>query len=279
MKWIGIAALALAFATSSQAQTMNDTLLVDNGYNFVSDLAKAKHKILVSKNEDGTTRILIFSISGRFQGEENFSHFSYGKTKRIREGKFTKTYANGNDSLVSFYHDDNAVWPKVINYPSGNKWFEYRSDRKICPYTHVKIYYENGNLKQEETTVLDENDVEVTTGHTYDENGNEIAFTPFYHKAEFPGGDANLNSKILEALHYPDDYRKAGVEGKVVVNITIEKNGYPSQNRVVDTTDKGFNDEAVRAVKIATAGRKFHPVTIDGQAVKAIMVVPINFKL
>lgn len=280
MKWIGITAMALTCGLYAGAQNIKDTMLVDYGYNFVSDVKKAKHKVLVSKNDNGDTRLLVFSMDGYFQSEENFKHFSYGKSKRIREGKFTKKfYRTDVDSLVSFYHDDNAVWPKVLNYRSGNKWIEYKSDRTVAPYTEVKEYYESGRLKHEETTVAGEDGQDVTTGHSYDENGNEIEFVPFYVKARFPGGDKNLYKNINEYLHYPDALRNNPKEGKVIVNVTVEASGYPSGFRAVYASDEAFTEEALRAIKIATAGRKFKPTQIGGIDVKAICVIPIYFKL
>ncbi len=279
MKHLVTAVMALGISSIAFAQNIQDTMYVDKDYNFVSNATNAKHKVLFNKKDGGLTQLLIFSPEGRFQGEANYKHFSYGKGSRIREGRFSKTYVNGGDSLVVFYKDDEAVWPKVVNYPSGKKWFEYESDRTVSSYTKITVYYENGTVKNSEQTVRNSAGICETTGHSYDENGNEIAFTPFYAAPKFKKGDLELLKNVYKVLRYPKALRSKRLEGDVTVSITIEKDGTPSAYRVVLSDNEKFSAEALKAFKSATENELFTPASIDGKPIKATYVGRVHFNL
>ncbi|MCR5696989.1 MAG: energy transducer TonB [Marinilabiliaceae bacterium] len=277
MKQLVSAVLVLSISALASAQNLQDTMYVDKDYNFVSKADNAKHKVLFNKKDGGLTQLLIFSPEGRFQGEANYKHFSYGKESRIREGRFSKTYVNGGDSLVVIYKDDEAVWPKVVNYPSGKKWFEYESDRTVSSYTKITAYYENGAVKSREQTVRNSIGICETTGHSYDENGNEIEFKPFYAAPKFIKGDLELLQNVYKILRYPKELKKKRLEGDVTVSITIDKNGAPIAYRVVQSDNESFSREALKAYKAATENELFTPATIDGTPIKATYIGKIHF--
>lgn len=88
---------------------------------------------------------------------------------------------------------------------------------------------------------------------------------------ELIGGLASIQSKIK----YPEMAKKAGVEGRVIVQFIVDENGNVQDPQVVRGLGAGLDEEAVRAVKMA----KFKPGQQRGKPVKVKMSLPITFRL
>ncbi|MEQ9310509.1 MAG: TonB family protein [Balneolaceae bacterium] len=83
-----------------------------------------------------------------------------------------------------------------------------------------------------------------------------------------------INS-IQETIKYPAMAMSAGIEGRVIVQFTINKEGKVVNPFVVRGIGGGCDEEAVRAVKEA----KFRPGMQRGRAVQVRYTLPITFKL
>ena len=74
---------------------------------------------------------------------------------------------------------------------------------------------------------------------------------------------------------YPPHLKTAGIEGTVLITFTVDENGVVHDARIVETTDAGFNEPALRAV----ARWRFEPGRHHGRRVAFKMSVPITFTL
>ncbi len=88
---------------------------------------------------------------------------------------------------------------------------------------------------------------------------------------ELIGGLSSIQSKI----RYPEIAKKAGVEGRVIVQFVVDENGGVQDPVVVRGIGAGCDEEAVRAVRQA----QFTPGKQRGKAVKVKMSLPITFRL
>lgn len=88
---------------------------------------------------------------------------------------------------------------------------------------------------------------------------------------ELIGGLAAIQKKIT----YPEIAKKAGVEGRVIVQFVVDEQGNVADPQVVRGIGAGCDEEAIRAVQQA----KFKPGQQRGKAVKVKMSLPITFKL
>lgn len=88
-----------------------------------------------------------------------------------------------------------------------------------------------------------------------------------------------LSGFILGNLKYPPAAMAAEAEGRVLVEFIVEVDGTVSNVRTVGKKKLGFGleEEAMRVVKL-TSG-KWVAAKQDGNAVKAPMVMPVNFQL
>ncbi len=88
---------------------------------------------------------------------------------------------------------------------------------------------------------------------------------------ELIGGLAAIQSKI----RYPEIAKKAGVEGRVIVQFIVDEQGNVVDPVVVRGIGAGCDEEAIRAVQQA----KFKPGKQRGKPVRVKMSLPITFKL
>lgn len=107
--------------------------------------------------------------------------------------------------------------------------------------------------------------------------GNEIVNTFGLEVQPEPFGGMEAFSKFLgRTLRFPAAASDAGVSGRVVVSFVIEKDGNLSNIVVEKGAGYGFDQEAVRVLKLAKAWK---PGRQNGQAVRVRYMVPINFQL
>ena len=81
--------------------------------------------------------------------------------------------------------------------------------------------------------------------------------------------------EIQKKIKYPEIARKAGVEGRVILQFIVDENGNVTEPAVVRGIGAGCDEEALRVVRDA----KFKPGKQRGKAVKVKMSLPIAFKL
>jgi TonB family protein len=97
----------------------------------------------------------------------------------------------------------------------------------------------------------------------------------FVAVAEMPQLQGGLSS-LIEEIQYPEQAYEAGVEGQVIVQFTVDRQGAVVNPRVLRGIGAGCDEEALRVVKLArfTPGRDE-----DGKRVRVKMSVPIRFAL
>ncbi|WP_020402928.1 energy transducer TonB [Gracilimonas tropica] len=88
---------------------------------------------------------------------------------------------------------------------------------------------------------------------------------------ELIGGLAGIQKRI----EYPELARKAGIEGRVVIQFVIDEKGNVNNPVVVRGIGGGCDEEALKAVQEA----KFVPGKQRGKPVKVRYSLPISFKL
>ena len=93
---------------------------------------------------------------------------------------------------------------------------------------------------------------------------------------EFPDGIEAMIKFISNNIQYPADAKKQKVDGRVLVNFVVEKDGSITEVKVIKPTFPSLDAEAVRVVK---AMPKWKPGYQKGQAVRVQFTMPINFSL
>ena len=105
---------------------------------------------------------------------------------------------------------------------------------------------------------------------------NEV-FGSSGHMPSFPGGNRALMRFLSEHVVYPEEAAKNHIEGKVIVQFIIEKDGSVGEVKVARGVDKELDAEAVRVCKLLP---KFSPGrNADGEPIKIWYTLPITFKI
>jgi TonB family protein len=89
---------------------------------------------------------------------------------------------------------------------------------------------------------------------------------------EFPGGDGKMIEFLANNLKYPELSRKAGTQGTVEVDFTVEPDGKITNIEITKSISKELDAEAMRVVSSM-------PKWVNETGKKAVMKVPVRFKL
>ncbi len=97
----------------------------------------------------------------------------------------------------------------------------------------------------------------------------------FLNLPQYLGGKEEFKKFIKENLVYPEEAKKAGVEGTVYLKAEVDDNGKVLTVGVEKGLGYGCDEEAIRLVKLM----KFGAVKNIGKRVKTKKRLRINFKL
>lgn len=104
-----------------------------------------------------------------------------------------------------------------------------------------------------------------------------IPFQLVEEKPSFNGGDANQFSKwVNKRLVYPEIAKENGVQGRVTLQFTVEKDGRVTNVKVLRGVDPSLDKEAVRVV---SSSPKWKPGKQRDRAVKVTYTFPVIFQL
>ena len=93
---------------------------------------------------------------------------------------------------------------------------------------------------------------------------------------QYPGGMGALNHWLASNIKYPVMAAENGIEGRVVVQFVVERDGSVSGVHVVRGVDPSLDKEATRVV---SAMPKWIPGKQNGSAVRVKYTVPVTFRL
>ena len=106
-------------------------------------------------------------------------------------------------------------------------------------------------------------------------NDNQV-FTAVEQMPQFPGGEGELMKYLSTHIKYPQMAMENNVQGQVVVQFVVQKDGSIGEVKVVRSKDPDLDKEAVRVVKTLP---NFIPGKMNGQAVNVWYTLPVRFKL
>lgn len=93
---------------------------------------------------------------------------------------------------------------------------------------------------------------------------------------EFPRGMTACLQYLARNIKYPVIAQKEGAQGKVIVQMVIEKDGSVDHVSIVRSITPELDAEAARVVKSMP---KWKPATVKDKAVRCRYTVPVTFKL
>ena len=128
----------------------------------------------------------------------------------------------------------------------------------------------------DDINLIKEHKEEVVREKPREEKKKEEVFTHVEQQTKFPGGDAELYKFISNNLNYPAMAIENNVQGRVVVQFVVTKDGSIGNVKVVRSVDRDLDNEAIRVCKKLP---KFIPGKQNGQPVNVWYTLPVTFKL
>ena len=110
-----------------------------------------------------------------------------------------------------------------------------------------------------------------------EEEEEEVVFVIVESMPEFPGGQQALFKYLSENVKYPVIAQENGIQGRVICQFVVNKDGSIVDVEVVRSGgDPSLDKEAIRVIKSMP---KWKPGKQRGKPVRVKYTVPVNFKL
>lgn len=110
-----------------------------------------------------------------------------------------------------------------------------------------------------------------------EEEEEEVVFVIVETMPEFPGGQQALFKYLSENVKYPAIAQENGIQGRVICQFVVNKDGAIVDVEVVRSGgDPSLDKEALRVIKSMP---KWKPGKQRGKAVRVKYTVPVNFRL
>lgn len=108
------------------------------------------------------------------------------------------------------------------------------------------------------------------------EEATDEVFVVVEQQPEFPGGTTALMKFLSNNIKYPVIAQENGIQGRVITNFVVERDGSISDVNVVRGQDPSLDREAVRVIKTMP---KWTPGQQRGKPVRVRFTLPVVFRL
>ncbi|MBE7172223.1 MAG: TonB family protein [Williamsia sp.] len=109
------------------------------------------------------------------------------------------------------------------------------------------------------------------------EEDENTVFTKVEIESQYPGGPSAWARYLNKTFHYPEEAQANEIQGTVVVQFIVDKEGNVSDVEVVSgPSGGGLREEAIRVIK---KSGKWEPAIQNGRKVKSYKKQPVIFRL
>ena len=259
--------------------------------NFYSDKLKKESEGYVNEKGQRNGEWKFWSVKGKLERTENFKDGLLDGVSVLwhNDSSYSKSFLHNDQLDSSFSYVNEIILAKLyrnqkINSDStirfddkGNIMFVHTS-RTLQEGISTSILGCNYNNKLEleicDTIWLDSGSEKNVSERLQQED--TLIYEVVEQSAEFPGGMEALYKFISRNVEYPKKASKEGVNGKVYVQFTVEKDGSITDVHVVRGIGSGCDEEAVRVVKMMPEWKSGKQ---RGQPVRTRYKLPVSFKL
>ena len=152
-----------------------------------------------------------------------------------------------------------------------------------APPAEELIEIMDNDSEVEESTVQASDDIQAAVEVKYtpveveeEEVVEDEIFMVVEQKAEFPGGMGECYKWLGKNLEYPSISAENGVQGQVILQFVVNKDGSIQDIKVLRSVDPYCDKEAIRVVGKMP---KWKPAQQQGNTVRSRFTLPVRFKL
>ena len=145
-------------------------------------------------------------------------------------------------------------------------------------YTVPVMFRLSDDGQKEEYKPIPKIDETVVVGYASKQAPTEEdpVFEVVENMPEFAGGMGGLMQYLSKNIKYPVEAQKAGIQGRVIMQVIIDKNGNVTNPKVTQPVDPLLDTEAIR---VTASMHKWKPGTQRGMPVNVKYTFPIVFRL
>ena len=145
-------------------------------------------------------------------------------------------------------------------------------------YTVPVMFRLSDNGQKEEYKPIPKIDETVVVGYASKQAPAEEdpVFEVVENMPEFAGGMGGLMQYLSKNIKYPVEAQKAGIQGRVIMQVIIDKNGNVTNPKVTQPVDPLLDTEAIR---VTASMPKWKPGTQRGMPINVKYTFPIVFRL
>ncbi len=206
--------------------------------------------------------------------------------------------------FVAFEYTQREV--KVVE---EEKIYDYRMEEDMIPITKQEVVVapppaaaptvmefinevdDDTELPEEEIETSEEMNQAITTvvgtgapaavvtgpvGPVVEADDDDRIYEMVEENAQFPGGDAECFKWLSEHIKYPSICAEQGVQGRVIVNFVVNRDGSIVDVKTVRSPDPNLTKEAERVVKLMP---KWKPARQGNKTVRSRFTLPVMFRL
>ncbi|MBO4689648.1 MAG: energy transducer TonB [Paludibacteraceae bacterium] len=140
------------------------------------------------------------------------------------------------------------------------------------------LFYVPQNRQQDDSKkTKDDSQSSENPADEDDDEDDDVVFQVVEKMPEFQGGTQALFKYLSENVKYPANAQENGIQGRVICQFVVNKNGSIVDVEVVRSGgDPSLDEEAIRVIK---AMPKWIPGKQRGKNVRVKYSLPVNFKL
>ena len=128
----------------------------------------------------------------------------------------------------------------------------------------------------QEIKVVEQDDIVTMEGEVDQDQAKEDAFDVVEEMPEFPGGPKALMDYLMENVKYPKTAFDADIQGRVIAQFVVDKEGTVRDAHVVKSVDPALDAEALRVINNMP---KWRPGRQNGKVVNVKYTIPVSFSL
>jgi TonB family protein len=178
--------------------------------------------------------------------------------KKMNPINITSVNVDRNSKLITITTKDGRILYVVITPEMLHAWDSAR----------IVKDNESGVANANQVVIVKDNESAVV-------NANQVVFTKVDVEAEYPGGHQAWENYLQKNLRYPDAAINKEIQGQVMMEFIVRKNGEVTNIRVVS----GPEELRQSSIDVIKASGKWIPAKQNGIVVDSYKRQPINYKL
>jgi TonB family protein len=258
--------LTLLFATGMICASAQDTLYYNLAWKETT-AGKAAYFRLKTKTAAGW-QVSDHWLSGKTQMTGSYSDDSF----HIKEGEFAWYDTTGIANHRCTYVHNKLNGTDTYYYPDGRTRMTGINKDDSSEGNWVG-YYPSGRISGK---ALFKKGQQVSATFYHEDGSPDNTVKVFMREAEFPGGVNQWLRFLNKNLRYPDSAVVYEIQGTVIVDFAVSKEGKAGNFRVSQSVNQYLDAEALRVMKMMP---EWIPSIIGGLAAESFKRQPVIFSL